>query len=264
MLKWCAYCQQFQGERAPFDDYAITHGMCETCAVGKVGGSPPKLVYARELQRIQEQLLDAGRREDLPAAARILEDALRAGMRPVDVLLGLLAPLLYRIGEDWKRGVITVAEEHRFTSFCARAFTLLEARVRSEERPVPSASALLLNAPGNFHTLALRTLASWLLGEGVEVRILDPPPAPNDVVAAIRERRPDLVLVSMALAEQRPSVEEIVAAVRELSPELRPRILIGGYAVKLGLVEAIAGAELIVDIHAISPSASASWKPDVG
>ncbi len=264
MLKWCAYCQRFQGERAPFDDYAITHGICETCAVAEVEGSPSKLVYARELQQIQEQLLRAGRREDLPAAARIVEDALRAGMRPVDVLLGLLAPLLYHIGEDWKRGVITVAEEHRFTSFCAQAFTLLEARVRSEEHHAPSVSALLLNAPGNFHTLALRTLASWLLGQGVEVRILDPPPTPSDVVAAIRERRPGLVLVSMALAEQRPSVEEIVAAVRELPPELRPRILIGGYAVKLGLVDAIPGAELVADIHTLSLSASASWKPDVG
>ncbi len=31
MLKWCTYCQEFQGEVPPFDTLASTHGICQNC-----------------------------------------------------------------------------------------------------------------------------------------------------------------------------------------------------------------------------------------
>jgi hypothetical protein len=33
MLKWCAYCRQFMRQSTPRDDFSITHGLCNACAI---------------------------------------------------------------------------------------------------------------------------------------------------------------------------------------------------------------------------------------
>jgi len=52
----------------------------------------------------------------------------------------------------------------------------------------------------------------------------------------------------MALAEQCAGVTALVERIEELPASIRPRVIVGGYAVKLGLVSAISDAELIGDI----------------
>ncbi len=32
MIRICAWCNRPMGEKEPFDDKSITHGMCEKCA----------------------------------------------------------------------------------------------------------------------------------------------------------------------------------------------------------------------------------------
>jgi MFS family permease len=61
------------------------------------------------LKGIQRKSWNAGHRNDLNVAASIIaNDAAKAGVRSLDVLIGIIAPLLYRIGEDWKRGTLSV------------------------------------------------------------------------------------------------------------------------------------------------------------
>jgi hypothetical protein len=47
--------------------------------------------------------------------------------------------------------------------------------------------------------------------------------------------KPKYPLVSMSLAEQCSRVAEIARTMQMLSPSVRPRIIVGGYAVKAGL-----------------------------
>ena len=32
MIRFCKWCEQYMGEKAPFDDKSITHGICVECA----------------------------------------------------------------------------------------------------------------------------------------------------------------------------------------------------------------------------------------
>jgi hypothetical protein len=52
----------------------------------------------------------------------------------------------------------------------------------------------------------------------------------------------------MALPEQADGVVGIVDRIAALPQALRPRVIVGGYAVKQGLVSEIPGAELLADI----------------
>lgn len=259
MLSWCSYCQHFQGEVPPFDDLAITHGICATCEESALDLTERDLVHTRALQAVQVRLMQAGRRGDVKAVEEILEEAMEARIRHPDILMGILAPMLWQIGEDWKTGVITVADEHRFTAFCEAVFESVFAKVTAAGG-MPAAAEplryLLVNARGNHHTLAIRLLALWLMDKGLAPVLVHPCPGADDLVALIANTRPTSLLISVALSEHRPSVVALTERVAALPPAIRPRVIVGGYAVKAGLVAPIPGAELMPDINRLSENPS--------
>ncbi len=247
MLKWCSYCQQFQGEAAPYADFTITHGLCRAC-----GGDQPILPSgiavdrAKFLHAIFQSLFEAGRRNDFPAAETIVGRAIAANCRPVDVLVGMIAPMLHEIGEAWERGSLSVAGEHEFTAFSERVIDLVEARMNGHARVSGNGDVVLMNAPGNTHTLAIRILALWLQARGVPARTVDERALFGALTGA--PGRPKTLLISMALPEQRDGVAHLIERLQNLPEPSRPRILIGGFAVKTGLTAPIAGSELVADI----------------
>jgi hypothetical protein len=230
----------------------MTHGMCPACEDDELAITDLNIANARVLQSIQRQLFDAGQRNDLAAAKAIIEGAATANIRSVDILMGVSAPMLYQIGEDWKRGYITVAEEGRFTAFCEGMFgliaTLVDAAQRTKAADAQRIEFLLMNAPGNSHMLAIRFLALWLKDKGMRTETIDKPISRDELVAQVNLIKPETLLISMALEEQRDSVITIVERMEALPKSFRPRIVVGGYAVKIGGVAAIPGAELMTDV----------------
>lgn len=255
MLNWCCYCQQFQGEVPPYDRFDSTHGCCAPCVALAMDPTESDLAHARILARLQAGLRKAGQSGDLAAAGHLIEEASADHVRAVDVLMGIVAPLLAQIGKDWERGFITVAEGHQFIAF-SEALVELVTTTRFQDRPADARpldrpDALLMTADGNRHTLAVGILSLWLMDSGMRTRVLDPGLPLKDLLARIGHDRPRLLLISMALAEQRPGVVTLVECLAALPEPVRPRVIVGGYAVKLGHVDAIPGAELMVDISGL-------------
>lgn len=255
MLIWCAYCQKFMGEAPDYDTFNISHGICAECATRWSDLTEADIAHARRLEKVQKDLYSAAKNNDLNEAVRIIGEAEKANIRPVDILVGIIAPILYDVGEEWKRGVLSVADEHRFTTFCEKTFDLIAGRMGVGNDLVATGAnevdILLANAPGNKHTLGIRILALWLLSRGRRVQIVDPPGSLASLVETVRRRRPRLLLISMALAEQSADVAEIAQTMAKLPIPHSPRVLVGGYAVKSGLVKEIPGADLTVDIGAL-------------
>jgi methanogenic corrinoid protein MtbC1 len=253
MLKWCSYCQQFMREIPPYDDFGVTHGLCPNCEAEHFDpDAPEEIGHALFLSAIFQRLFDAGRRSDIGAAGQIVETAISANCRPVDILIGMIAPMLYEIGEEWKRGALSVEGEHRFTAFCEEVLSLLADKAKADKAALPrsgnGASFLLMNAPGNAHTLAIRILALWLESTGSRARVIDEQPGLERLMQELATSRPTCVLLSMALAEQHGEVASIAQHLQALPEISRPRVIVGGYPVKVGLVQSIPGAELVSDI----------------
>ena len=256
MLEWCSYCQRFMRESAPFENLAITHGCCANCVSqhdNLLAGHAVE--HGQFLRGIFQELLDAGRHSDFSGGMRTVEKAIAENCRPVDILIGMIAPMLYEIGEEWKRGALSVEGEHRFTAFCGKIIGLVETTIgRSNAAPFATRNAtplFLMNAPGNRHLLGLRILALWVHGHGANVRIIEDNEDTSSLMQSIGTDNPKYLLVSMALAEQCSRVAEIARTMQMLSPSVRPRIIVGGYAVKAGLISTIPGAELLSDINAL-------------
>ena len=108
-----------------------------------------------------------------------------------------------------------------------------------------------MNAPGNRHDLAIRILKLRLESRGVAVRIIDDEINDVSLMQNLATDRPEYLLISMAMTEQLDRVVQIVKATQALPLSVRPKVIVGGYPVKAGLISAIPAAELLTDISAL-------------
>lgn len=241
-------------EVAPYDNFSMTYGLCGNCHAAHPGQFSHEVIeHAHFIRKILRTLRDAGRREDFETACRVVDEAISSKCRPTDILIGILSPLLYEVGEEWKRGVLSVEAEQRFTAFSEKVIELVETRIGAEPSSlVPANTTLfLMNAPGNRHLLALRVISLWLKDRGAEVRIVPDGIDQNELLQCIAAERPKYLLISMATLNQRAHVTEIAKRVLSLHQDVRPKIVVGGYPVKTAIIDAIPGAELLSNIDAL-------------
>ncbi len=261
-IRWCAYCQHFLGEAAPFETFTVSHGLCGKCAEVGLDISDADLEKAKRLQRIQEQLWNSGKAESVLSAAELIDDALAAGVRPIDLIMGFISPLLYRIGELWAAGEITVAEEHRYTAFCESILVLIEAKsllLLDQNAVAPGTEVLLINADGNIHSLGIRVLALWFQSHSIRARTIYPGLPVAEIAKVVGEFKPSMLGISISLPEQLPFVREALAAIEaNRGLNTMPQVVVGGYAVKKGMISPIPGVRLVNDIDTLLPGLLAS------
>jgi methanogenic corrinoid protein MtbC1 len=244
MIVWCAYCQTFQGEKEPFDDYELTHTLCAAC---DAAGGMMNEAAIRSVRPIAE-FYNALRKQAATGAElstpAILEDAQRLGVSPMDLLWGMVQPALHEMGVRWARSEVTIAIEHRFSMNVER---IIDSVAATLPQPAPTAALdfLLVNAADNHHTLGLRMLELLLRRRGSSTYLVVPGLPPSEVIALARSLAPKTVGVSIALAEQAASVRETLHGLSGLPK--KPRMIVGGYAVKMGLVaDLVASADVAI------------------
>jgi methanogenic corrinoid protein MtbC1 len=198
---------------------------------------------AHRLRTIQGLLYEAGKTGDADAAFAIVHFSIESGLRPVDILMGLITPLLYRIGREWENGQITIAEQQRFSSFCERIYELIKVEVKSVCSSISvgrHALVFLFNALPNEHSLGIRILSLWLQSKGIQTREFHSPPSAKELVKLVAESNPRAILMSLSMKTQEAFIYDI-AQLMESLPNPRPQLIVGGYAVKHQLIPPIAG-----------------------
>lgn len=250
MILWCAYCQHFVGEKPPYDNFEITHGICPSCGAREVELTDADVMRARRLGALHSRLMEYGRAGDALSASALIDDARAEGIEPVDVVVGLLAPALQQLGDAWEHGKATIVDEHRFTAFAESLVAIVTEHYESPPTgPDGRVSVLLVNADGNAHSLGVRIVRLWLQSRGVSSVAIYPGTPARELVTLALAVRPATLGISIALPEQAGALGEIVERVQAI-PELSGlRIVLGGNAVKRGLVPAVPGTTLMRDFQ---------------
>ena len=162
------------------------------------------------------QVLAALGRFDSAAVDRLLGESLFAlGASAFVSRIG--APLLERIGEQWEKGELSVAEEHIASATIRSLFGGL-IRMQLPGRP-PS---FLLAAPsGERHELGLSMVALQCLHAGLAVAYAGVDLPAEEIVAAARRSNVPVVGLSLVSGTNRPTAVE---QVRRVEAELPPRV----------------------------------------
>lgn len=214
MLRWCAYCWTFLGERPPLEDFTPTHGACTSCSALEPDAQSAVMARAQGLTRYHRELIDSAidgtiERQDV---GELVGRGRALGAGGMEILFGVLQPALYEIGRLWEASRIHTSHEAALTGFCRTALSVLAEDQRARLAPPSGRPLVLACAPGNAHDLGLRIAAFALRESGRDVRVVPFPPPPHALVALARTVDADAVGVSIARSEEASYASAVVEA----------------------------------------------------
>lgn len=179
--------------------------------------------------KYRDQLMRRLLQGDEPGAWAVVERALGSGADAQSVLVELLTPVLARVGDDWKSGALSVADEHRAAAVATRLVGRLGPSFarRGRRRGVVVVGA----APGDHHALPTSILRDVLRGDGFEVMDLGGD-TPIESFVATAVSRDDVVAIAISVGW-----DGALDAAGDTAARLHARvpdtpIFIGGPAVK--------------------------------
>ncbi|MBR7672353.1 cobalamin-dependent protein, partial [Streptomyces daliensis] len=191
---------------------------------------------------------------DEHTALRVVNGALEAGTEPEDVLLRIIAPAQYRVGEDWAADRISVATEHVATGISDRAVAAVAA-THSAPRAWYRGRIAVACVEGEWHALPARILAEVLRLRGWRVDFLGAHVPGTHLIDHLHRTGAHLVALSCSLPVRLPAAYVAVSA----SQEAGVPVLAGGagfgpdgeYARTLGVdmwaPDAVTAASLVHD-----------------
>jgi len=169
---------------------------------------------------------------DLPAARRIVDDAVAAGTSVEDICLCLFQPVLAEAGRLWLIQHLGVAEEHVITAFIdAEIGRLRETALRtsgpasgSHEKTVVAASV-----EGDRHGIGIRIVSDFFGMEGWTAYYTGPDTPAASLLRLVRARRAAVVALSCTMVSHLPALYYLIRALRADPETAHVKIVVGGY-----------------------------------
>ena len=183
---------------------------------------------APDAAAVYDAYLAAVRRGERRTAFALIDDASRRGLPLGDIYVHVFQPTLREIGRLWQHNEISVADEHLATAITQAAMSRLYGQTVVAESSAAN-TLLAACADNERHEVGLRMLCDLLECEGWDARYLGATVPVESLVAMVREQRPDVVALSVALPSHLPHLRTMVDAVRSAhAAGPTPLILVGG------------------------------------
>lgn len=149
---------------------------------------------------------------DEVAADITIRDAIDANLSVAEIDEMLIAPAMWRVGELWERGEISVAEEHLATEITVRVLAL-QREVQRVAESRGGCRVMLATPAGEQHVVALRMVANLLHEAGYDIVMLGADVPATALGAAARRHEPGVVCMSLTMPGRS---DEILSAIDEV------------------------------------------------
>ncbi|QIF02747.1 MerR family transcriptional regulator [Roseimicrobium sp. ORNL1] len=191
---------------------------------GEAPAPVPDLTHSTPDQ-CQARCMEAVKKLDCLTLTRLLEEAcLRYGARTT--LLRIVSPLVYEVGEAWRKGELRVSHEHLATNV-VRDFLAIGARCY---QPPPDAPELVVTTPsGQCHEVGALLASAVARDLGWRATYLGPSLAAEEIAACVQTRRARAVALSLVYPSDDPNVPAEITKLRQLLPP-SVALLMGGRA----------------------------------
>ena len=144
----------------------------------------------------------------------------------------LLAPVMYKVGEMWEAGRLNVATEHVCSNAAHTLVKIINERV--SRRPVgniKTLKVLICTPEGEYHSLGCMVIESFLRSKGYSVSNIAPSVPSDSVIAFASKYNPDLIMISMTLADNIGSANKLINKILESRISVS-HILVGGIGIE--------------------------------
>lgn len=209
----------------------------------------PRAPRAEALPPLVAERLIAG---DENGTFQLLDNAMAAGATPEEVYLDLIGPAMKDIGDRWRKGVLTIADEHVASSAALRVISRLSARITPRGRT--KGTILLATVSDDYHYLPTAMLRDLLRFRGFDVMDL----GANTPAESILERTAAIGddLLAIGLSCSNPECTDITRqTIRALDEGIDTPVVVGGGAFQ--------SVEEIASLGNCTPSKSARDALDI-
>jgi MerR family transcriptional regulator, light-induced transcriptional regulator len=149
---------------------------------------------------------------------------LAAVLRPLELLRDVLMPMLERVGDDWHRGRVSIAQEHLMTSTVRN---ILGSLLRLYARPDLPVRLLFATAAGERHEIATLGAAMLAASSGLGVAYLGPDLPAREILDSVMPARAQVLVLGLTTESgAKANLRDLRTIVRELPKEIE--LWVGG------------------------------------
>jgi hypothetical protein len=238
LICWCAYCQSYQGEIEPFDDFSMTHMICECCEAHDVIANESANERHSLIATYYGELRALVREGRIGDAIEKLDFAPSLGIHPADLMVGLLQPFIAWLAGFWVTAKFHPDYEHQVVEPLTLLLDRLAsqypelARYRGVERP----TVLILSKTDVSELIGLKIIELGLAARAVSSKVVVEECDFETLRQQLLRYRPLVLGFTATTEEQLLHIEARVAELRRCSELSNLTILVGGLAVRLGVV----------------------------
>jgi len=177
-------------------------------------------------------LYDAILNGKAPAAAEAARQALEGGTPALELVQGHMVPAMDEVGRRFECEDYFVPE----LLLAARAMKAALALIRpllASSGAEPAGRVVIGTVKGDLHDIGKNIVASMLEGGGFEITDLGADVAPEKFVAAVEEKKPQIVCMSALLTVTMPAMKTTIDALTTAGLRTKVKVLIGGAPVTM-------------------------------
>ena len=175
------------------------------------------------LEELQQAIIEG----NAPLAKSLTEVALKAGSSPAILMQQALIPSMAVVGERMRNQEyyvpeVLVAARAMHWSLGVLRPLLVAGGVR------PEGKVVFATVRGDLHDIGKNLVIMLLEGAGYQIVDLGTDVAPDRIVAAVREHRPDLLGMSSLLTTTMPSMQSTMEALERAGLRRSVKVIVGG------------------------------------
>ena len=164
---------------------------------------------------------------DRDTAKSLVEQSLAGGMDPTELLNDALISGMTEVGERFERQEFFVPEMLVAARAMQESLAILRPHLQAADVK-PVGQVLLATVRGDLHDIGKNLVGIMMEGTGFEVVDLGVDVGPEQVVAAVKEHKPDLVGLSALLTTTMPMMRTIIEALEEAGIREQAKVIVGG------------------------------------
>ena len=178
------------------------------------------------------ELYDAILNGDAKRAHTATQVALTAGVPPMDLISESMVPAMDEVGKLFEAEEYFVPELLLAGRAMKSSMELLRPLMVSSGQKL-AARVVIGTVKGDLHDIGKNIVGSMLEGSGFEVIDLGADVAPEKFVAAVEERKPQIVCMSALLTVTMPAMKTTIEALKTAGLRTQVKVLIGGAPVTM-------------------------------
>lgn len=176
-----------------------------------------------------EKLKDAVLSYDIELARRTAEEAVKAGVDPIEAIEKGVSPGIREVGDRFHRFEIFLPHLVLASDAATEAMNILVESIPLEKRAaVRRGRIVVATVEGDLHDLGKNVVVMMLKAGGFEVFDLGKDVKTDTIIERAKERDADMIGLSSLMTTTRPYQRELVEELERLGLRQRFKVLVGG------------------------------------